>query len=41
MITVLTDAVFLFQEFNIETSNTKPNAAQNLQWEQLSEQLEE
>lgn len=41
MITVLTDAVFLFQQFNRETSNTKPNAAQNLLWKQLSEQLKE
>lgn len=41
MITVLTDAVFLFQQFNIETFNTKPNATQNLLWKQLSEQLED
>lgn len=41
MITVLTDAVFLLQQFNIETFNTEPNAAQNLLWKQLSEQLED
>lgn len=41
MITVLSDAVFLFQEFHIESFNTKPNAPQNLLWKQLSEQLED
>lgn len=41
MITVLTDAVSFFQQFNTETSNSKPNATLNLRWKQLSEQLED